>query len=90
MIGMCSYKSFQTDYVAVDEGNGIGNCQDYKTLDECETLCHQTDGCESFAYGTGASSCCLKDKTQNSDQPTQENPMWTTYYYECDAGTNLY
>ena len=81
---MCGYKSFQTDYVAIEEGNGIGD-DNSKTLNECETFCSQTGGCKSFALC--GSNCHLKDKMFNGDESTKENVGCTTYYYTCAPGT---
>ena len=54
-----------------------------KTLEECQDLCKDNAGCNSFAFSSGA--CHLKDKCIKASEPQKSVEGWKTYFKDCNG-----
>lgn len=56
--------------------------QSVDSLQGCEKLCDQTNGCESFRYceDSPTNECYLKDKTLTGNEPTKNVENCASYY----------
>ena len=70
------------DNLAEHEGNSVGDYSE-KTLEECQDLCKDNDGCNSFAFSSGA--CHLKDKCIEVSEPQKFVEGWKTYFKDCNG-----
>ena len=83
----CSYKRLEG--VALNEGNSIPPFKDIRTYEECETLCGETQGCQSFRYCPNApsmSSCWIRDKKISYYEKIGTLPDCFTVYKSCRSG----
>ena len=79
---MGSYQKIDPGYwVAVDEGNAVGQTILYTTVQECEEICNQINQCNSFAHcPEDANKCWLKDKKVVQSEAIRYQGYCTTYF----------
>ena len=75
----------ERDLVA-NEGGGIAG-KNGITLEQCQTWCDQTDGCNSVSYNADNFYCFLKNKCLTKDEPSkicaQQRCAYKSYYRPC-------